>query len=128
MFDKLDVFRIAQASASHAALRLNAVSQNIANADTPGYRARDVAPFAETYRAEHGGDMRATRAGHLGASSSFEAAVQERQSPESMSPNGNSVSLEAEMVTAVDVQRQHDRALSVYKSSLDILRMSIGRK
>jgi flagellar basal-body rod protein FlgB len=44
-----------------------------------------------------------------------------------MSPNGNSVSLETEMVKAVEVKRQHDQALAIYKSSMNVLRASIGR-
>ena len=31
------------------------------------------------------------------------------------------------MLKAVDVMRQHDRALAIYKSSLNILRTSLGR-
>jgi flagellar basal-body rod protein FlgB len=45
-----------------------------------------------------------------------------------MSPNGNSVSLETEMVKAADTQREHDLALAVYGKSLDILRASLGRR
>ena len=42
-------------------------------------------------------------------------------------PNGNSVSLETEMVDAVAAKRQSDRALAIYRSGLTILRASIGR-
>lgn len=49
MFNKIEVMQMAQAMATHAGLRQTAVSQNIANADTPGYKARDVAEFAATY-------------------------------------------------------------------------------
>ncbi len=43
-------------------------------------------------------------------------------------PNGNSVSLETEMLNAVSAKRQHDRALAIYKSSLTVLRASLGRR
>ncbi|MBK5946559.1 flagellar biosynthesis protein FlgB [Rhodobacter veldkampii DSM 11550] len=127
MFDQPEVMRTAQAMASHAALRQNAVARNMANADTPGYASRDVAPFDETYRAAFGGDLRATRAGHIGASGTFTAEVRERDAPGTRSPNGNSVSIESEMVKSVEVKRQHDLALAIYKSSLNILRSSLGR-
>ena len=51
MFEGLEIFQLAGATARHAAARQAVVAQNIANADTPGYRARDVADFAETWRA-----------------------------------------------------------------------------
>lgn len=128
MFEKLEIMQMAQAMASHAALRQNAVSQNIANADTPGYAARDVASFADTYAAADGASLGATRAGHIGARDRFSASIVERPQPGTRSPNGNSVSLEAEMVKGVEVKRQHDLALAIYKSSMGVLRTSLGRR
>ncbi|MDP1669196.1 FlgB family protein [Phaeovulum sp.] len=128
MFEKLVILEVARAMASHAALRQNAVSQNIANADTPGYAARDVAPFAEVYAAASGGTMRATRSAHLPGGSAAAAMISPRREPGTMSPNGNSVSLEDEMVKAVEVKRQHDLALAIYKTSLGVLRSSLGRR
>ena len=43
------------------------------------------------------------------------------------SPNGNNVSVEVEMARGTDAKSSHDLALAVYKSSLDILRASLGR-
>ena len=46
MFENLQVFKIAHAMAVHAGKRQSVIAANMANADTPGYRARDVAPFS----------------------------------------------------------------------------------
>lgn len=127
MFEKLEVLQMAGAMATQATLRQNAVATNIANADTPGYRARDVASFADTYESEHRTAMRATRPGHIASAGSYQVAVSDDASADSTSPDGNSVSIEDEMVKAVEVKRQHDLALSIYKSSLNILRNSLGR-
>ena len=43
------------------------------------------------------------------------------------SPNGNTVSLEQEMVRGTQAKSNHDLALTVYKTSLDIIRTSLGR-
>lgn len=128
MFENLAILKVAQSMASHAALRQNAISQNIANADTPGYTARDVVPFAETYEAGAGGTMRASRPEHLQGSGTLRAEITSRSQISTMSPNGNSVSLEDEMVKAVEVKRQHDLALTIYKTSLGVLRTSLGRR
>lgn len=116
---------MAQALSAHAGARQAIVAQNVAQADTPGYRAQDLRPFAETY-ATGGSGLRSTRAGHL-----LGASPQGRPDAETtegaLSPNGNSVSLEAEMVRAVDVRLQHGMALSVYRSVSDIVRASLGR-
>lgn len=128
MLEKLEIFRMAQGLATHASARQSAVARNIANADTPGYRARDINSFAESYNnAQAATAMRATRAGHLsvedGVSAVFRAVPEAGQA----SPNGNTVSLETEMMKATEVRHQHDLALSVYSTSLNILRTSLGR-
>ncbi len=129
MFEKLEIFRIAHAMATHAGARQAVVARNMANADTPGYAARDITPFAKAYHSESSGfALRATRSSHLGGSprgghyESFETTT------EGNDPNGNSVSLEREMLHAVEVKRQHDRALAIYRSSMTILRAAAGRR
>lgn len=129
MFAQIDIFRTAGAMARHATLRQNVIAENIANADTPGYRARDIASFSDSLQsgsltAETG--MRHSRAGHFGATGQPDRSV---FAPGTMpSPNGNAVSVETEMVKAVEVRRQHDRALAIYRSGLTLLRACIGRR
>ena len=127
MFEKLEITAMAQAMASHAGARLGAISQNMANADTPGYKARDVADFTTVWEAGNGGAMRSTRTGHLGSDAQTMTAVAISGSGAS-APNGNSVSLEGEMVKAVEVRQQHDMALAIYRNTSDIIRASLGRR
>ncbi|SEM46460.1 flagellar basal-body rod protein FlgB [Gemmobacter aquatilis] len=126
MFEKLEIVRMAQAMASHAAARQAEIARNIAHADTPGYKAQDLAPFAEAYAAD-GGTLRATRTGHLGVDSTPGTETQTRRPRGAASPDGNTVSLEAEMMRSAEVRQQHDLALSIYRSSARILRTSLGR-
>ena len=62
----LNILRLASGLAAHASSRQQVVAENIAHADTPGYRARDVAEFSESLR---GGTpafaAKVTRPGHL---------------------------------------------------------------
>ena len=127
MVNKIAVMQMAQAMATHAGLRQTAVSQNIANADTPGYKARDVADFATTFDSAAGATLKATRSAHLGGSGVFQASIAQTETSGVQSPNGNNVSIEDEMVRAVDIKRQHDLALTIYKSSMNVLRTSLGR-
>lgn len=129
MFEKPEVLTLASSLAAHAAERQSAIARNVANADTPGYRVHDLPDFAATYRAEDAGTMRQTRAGHVGVPATQQSyTAGERPHQGTLSPNGNSVSLEAEMVKAADVRRDHDMALAIYGKSLAILRASLGRR
>lgn len=127
MFEKAEIFSIADALARHAATRQVLVSRNIANADTPGYLAQDIADFSAAYDEAGEPRMARSRPGHLAAEegASFAAAAPDAGQ---RSPNGNGVSLETEMVRAAKVQREHDLAIAVYGKSLDILRASLGRR
>ena len=128
MYDRLEIFQMASGLARHASARQANIAANVANADTPGYRARDLAPFSETYRAsDNGTALRGTRAGHFDSRDRGRAEFQVIDRPGASAPNGNTVSLENEMMKAVEVRFQHETALSVYQTSLNILRISIGR-
>ncbi|MGH1463895.1 MAG: FlgB family protein [Cognatishimia sp.] len=130
MFENLSVFKMAHAMAVHAAARQNVVAQNMANADTPGYLARRVVPFGTQLRAKTGPvGPQLTRAGHLAFApdrGAGPALILDKT--QSSDPNGNNVTLESEMMRAVEVKQQHDRALAIYKASLDMLRLSLGRR
>jgi len=130
MFENLAVFRTAYAMARHAGARQQVVAQNMANADTPGFRAKDVTPFS-AFIAQQGQDRFAahqTRPLHILGSRADRLTTPRMIADDGpINPNGNSVSLETEMLKAVDVKRQHDRAITIYKSALGILRSSLGR-
>jgi flagellar basal-body rod protein FlgB len=117
MFDRLEIFSLASAQARHAAARQAVVAQNIANSDTPGYRARDIGDFADMLR-----QMQDQPPGQAG-----ETAFRTRDAGTPASPNGNTVSLELEMLRGIEAQRAHSRAIRVYGAALGILRASIGR-
>lgn len=117
MFDRLEIFTLAGARAQHAAARQAVVAQNIANADTPGYRAKDITDFTETWRAMQ----------HNGRDDDAPLPMRLLDAGGPASPNGNTVSLELEMLRGIEAQRAHSRALQVYGSAISILRTSIGR-
>ena len=128
MFEKLEIFRMSHAMASHAGARQAVVAQNMANADTPGYAARDLAPFKALYEAQGGTPgVRATREGHILGQGGQSGFTPSERAGAQRDPNGNSVALETEMLNAVEVKRQHDRAITIYKSSLTLLRTALGR-
>lgn len=125
MYENMKIFSMAGQVAAHAGARQAVTAQNIANADTPGYKAQAIAPFALAYK-EAGTTVRATRAGHLSAGG-IDAALTISDRTTEQSPNGNSVSLEEEMVAAVDASRDHNRALAVYRHGMTVLRTALGR-
>ncbi len=128
MFYDLNVFKTAYAMATHAGQRQAVISRNMANADTPGFQPRDIEAFHTAYdNTDRESVMSATRPGHLHGTTTGDHLWSEYKAEPTGDPNGNGVSLEEEMLNAVEVKRQHDRALAIYRSSMNVLRASLGR-
>lgn len=107
MFEKLELTRMAQSLAAHAGSRMGLLAQNVANADTPGFKARDLPDFARVF------------AQHAPAEPLFTQGAAD--------PNGNTVSLEDQMVRMADVRQSHEMALAIYRSTSGIIRAALGR-
>lgn len=120
---------LAGEAARHAATRQTVIARNIANADTPGFAAQDVVPFGRIMSGTSPDFMpHMTRSGHMGAVPAMDGLLIEAIStPGAQTPDGNTVSIEDQMVRAADARRQHDLALSLYRKSIDIIRLGLGR-
>ena len=109
----LHVMDLASRKAGWAATRQAAIAGNIANANTPGYRARDVEAFVA-----HGGraqlQMAATRADHLTLPETRVKSPGLTQSNGwDMKHSDNDVSLDEQLMQADDTARQHQLSLQV---------------
>ena len=126
----INTLSLASALAAHATARQQVIAENIAQADTPGYKARDIADFAAIVDDPMGAfTARLTRPGHIpfGADPhGFDAREQTALGAET--PNGNTVSLEDQMMRGAEVRQEHEMALGVYAKSLEILRATVSRR
>ena len=117
MLADLEIFTLAGAKARHATARQTVIARNVANADTPGYRAEDIEPFDNAFaqRSLTGKIGEAPRTFYttaLGAAS----------------PNGNTVSLEDEMMRAAEAARDHELASTIYAKALSMMRTALGTR
>ncbi len=127
MYNSLELFQTATAMARHAGSRQAVVARNIANADTPGFRAQHIAPFKESYDTQSTHQLRATRSGHITHEPMMSVARSIADRGTEPSPNGNTVSLEQELLNSVAVSREHSRALAIYRHTMTVLRTTLGR-
>lgn len=97
-------------------VRQSTIAENIANANTPGFKAQDVKPF-ESVLDSMNLAMTSTRAGHVSYSPSAYARTELQ--PEDASEvvhSGNSVSMEQEMIKAGEVNRSFALNTSILKA------------
>lgn len=120
MLENLKILKMASAMARYAAERHQVLSQNIANADTAGYRAKDLEPFSDAYAR-----MDASKAG-INSSSSASSFAKRIDAPGVEKPNGNSVSLEDQLTRTIEAQADHETATVLYKKTIDMLRLTLN--
>jgi flagellar basal-body rod protein FlgB len=119
------LFELAARHAQWLSTRQATIAGNIANADTPGFKARDVEPFIEVLEKTQLA-MAATAPRHMvsGGTPAEAAGVAEGDSW-AIKESGNSVTLEAELLKAGEVNRDFSLNNAVQKSFHRMLMMSV---
>jgi flagellar basal-body rod protein FlgB len=112
--------------------RQGVLSQNVANADTPGYSARDIKPidFSDILKGETSSapGLTVTDARHIAIAPNTTSTFENTDSPDTDSnPTGNTVSLEQEMIKVADTQAQYAAAANLYSKAMGMLRTAIGQ-
>lgn len=111
------LFSLATRHAEWAALRQVTINGNVANANTPGYEALDIAPF-ESVMDDTRLAMAKTASGHIGGdaiSEAYSGKVDPSQSWD-ITHSGNSVSLDQEMIKAGEVNRAFSLNTNIVRS------------
>jgi flagellar basal-body rod protein FlgB len=110
--------------------RQDVLSQNVANADTPAYVARDLRAldFDQALKNEtSGGRMVTTNVRHIAIAPTQASKFEDYETPDQESnPNGNAVSLEAEMIKVSETQSQFQAAANIYSKTMGMMRTAIG--
>jgi flagellar basal-body rod protein FlgB len=108
--------------------RQRVLAENVANADTPGYRARDIAPpnFERTLQAASLNLVR-TDPGHLGAAAGGAQFGESHDPHYEVRPRGNAVSHEDEMLKLAGNQMDYDAVTSIYTHSLALIKTALGK-
>ena len=113
--------------------RQRVLAENVAHADTPSYRAGDLKPleFSSRLRAPAATDVAAVRthAAHFavalpGANADFATTKHDGWE---MTPEGNAVVLEEQMIKVAENQFDYRMASTLYSRSLGLLKTALGR-
>ena len=122
------------------AARQQVLAQNVANADTPGYTARDLKQLDFGDMVMRAGPVLkpvATQASHIGspvtgAGQGLKAGrakgCEVIKKPDfETSPTGNSVVLEDQMIKVAETQMDYQAVTGLYSKSLGLIRIALGR-
>ncbi len=119
--------------------RQKVLAQNVANADTPGFKPRDLRAQprgAGPSRCAPPAGRRGRRAGAGGANEPRPHRCLDRPGDAGQRagrrfetvPTGNAVTLEEEMLKLAETQMDYQTAASLYSKSLSLLKIAIGKR
>ncbi|MGE0597708.1 MAG: flagellar basal body rod protein FlgB [Hyphomonadaceae bacterium] len=108
--------------------RQRLISENIANASTPGYRPRDLdtSGFERMLASQHGAGlaMARTNPGHMAAGGGpVQAEIVTRDDSET-TIDGNAVVIEDQMARAAETRMQFETGIALYQKGLQLVRMA----
>lgn len=106
--------------------RQKILAENVANADSPGFRPVDLKP-PSVDPARAGVAVAQTNAGHMSlntANGGFDGTGAPRFET---TPNGNAVNLEDEMLKVAQNQSDYQLAASLYSKGLGLMKIAIGK-
>lgn len=120
--DSMSFFRLASEKMQWLSARQRVISENVANADTPEYKARDVSSFEDMLSSKAGrGD---DREAHFSDEIAAGIRVQEDETAWEGSLDGNTVVLEQQTIMAADTADNYKMAANLYRKGYELLTLS----
>lgn len=121
------LFDLAWQRMEYLSQRQKVVASNIANADQPGYRAKDLRPFTEVLAGVGGSGPARTHESHLSGTRPAGRWGAEIVPGWERSPSGNTVVLEEQISKGSDIRESYALASGVLSKGHAMLRAAIGR-
>ena len=118
----IGLFRLAEQRLAWVDRRQRLLAQNVANANTPGFVARDLAPFAVAMAT---GMLSQTSERHLPGLRARGADALTR--PQARSPNGNAVSIEEQLGQVADTAGIQELTINLHRRYQTMVRTALGR-
>lgn len=112
--------------------RQQVLADNIANADTPGYKPKDVEPVDFEKLAQNATRkiaLASTNSRHLvsAARATGPFRVSDQQDNYEMTPSGNAVVLEEQLMKVSQTVMDHRITAGLYAKHMGMIRMALGR-
>jgi flagellar basal-body rod protein FlgB len=126
---KQPLFRMMTERMAFLGQRQKVLAQNVANADTPNYQARDLKAFnfqAQVERESRRVTPSQTQSGHLPPVSAPDTFKVERvRKPYETSLSGNGVVLEEQMGKVAETQVDYQTTAQLYRKYVDMMKIAL---
>jgi len=124
---RIALFDLAEKRLTWTAQRQSVLAGNIANANTPGYRARDLKPFAAALAAVTTVVPEMTQAGHLPGRPSPGIGGLATDPVKGRALDGNSVALDQQLTKVADTETTQSLVTTIWKKYVGMFNTALGR-
>ena len=110
--------------------RQRVLSENVANADTPKFRPRDLKPLDFGNQVKQAGQVSiaSTDPAHITGANATGPFASAQNNKYDVRPAGNAVSLEEEMIKVAANQMDDQAATSLYSRSMGLFKTALGKR
>jgi flagellar basal-body rod protein FlgB len=124
---KIGLFDVAEKRLVWTAQRQSVLAANIANANTPGFQARDVASFAIVLSGGGSVEPVRTQPDHMAGTVQTGLASLTSNPPKARALDGNSVALDQQLTKVADTETTQSLVTSIWKKYRGMFSMALGR-
>jgi flagellar basal-body rod protein FlgB len=128
-FNDIPLMSMLKSQMGYLNQREKVISQNVANADTPGYTPQDLKSFDKVLAGQGpAAALVRTNPMHLEPARLQGAVASPINAPDSETRmDGNSVVLEEEMMKMSDSQSDYDTAATLYEQAMTMIRTAVAK-
>ena len=132
MTQPIQLFDLASRQAEWLSVRQQVTAGNIANANTPKYRAKDVTPFSAVMDNSTNVHLARTNPAHMtasldGVSDDVEVREAKLNNEIGVQESGNSVGLAEEMTKQGEIRREYELNAALVKSFNNMMLMAVRK-
>lgn len=132
MTQPIQLFDLASRQAEWLSVRQEVVAANIANANTPRYRAKDVTPFDAVLDKSSSFQLARTNPAHFtsgvdGVSDDVEVREAKLNNEIGVQESGNTVGLAEELTKSGDIKREYELNAALVKSFHRMMLMTVRK-
>jgi flagellar basal-body rod protein FlgB len=124
---RIGLFDLAEKRLAWTAQRQSVLATNIANANTPGFQARDIQSFASVLSGGGSVEPVRTQPAHMTGTLPSGLASKITDPPSARALDGNSVALDQQLTKVADTETTQALVTSIWKKYMGMFSMALGK-
>ncbi len=131
--EPIGIFAVASKQAEWLTVRQSVVADNIANVNTPDFKAQDITPFKEILNRQSSGatsdlSLATTNPKHLSIEGSTPAGINvSEEDGLAVSASGNSVAIAHELIKSTEIRHNYEMNTGLVKALNSMIMLTIGK-